>query len=285
MDSADKTTWEQEQEIILSTQRCQRNWDYSKKIPNNIVNELVWIAQNAPSKQHEAYYDMYYTTDRTVIEELYQSTWGHTQTQNPPSNARNSQMNANMYMVFVCKQPPTMKNTDNDGSPSKKDSPARWENGIVSIGIALGLVMSHAARRGLVTGCNKSHSTGPDCDFYWERRIGIYDDVVVHKTKKILYGVGIGYPQLGKNRWESDDTELCIGAGNGANLTGKDINDPDFLDINPYTGKQYRRCRIVDIREQDTAVDPYGKIHTMPDSIKCRPYSDTFRDVKCIEIK
>ena len=285
MDSSDNPHWEKEKEIILTTQRCQRNWDYTKTISEGLVNELVWIAQNAPSKQHEAYYDMYYTTDRAIILDLYQSTWGHTQTRNPPSNARNSQMNANMYMVFVCKQPPTVQNTDNDGSPSKKDSPARWENGIVSIGIALGLVMSHAARNGLVTGCNKSHSTGPDADYYWEKRLGIYDDVVKHKTKKILYGVGIGYPQDGKHRWESDDTELCIGAGNGYNLTGKHPEDLDFEEVNPYNNKKYRRCKIVDIRSNSYEVDPYGEIHSMPSMIESKPYSDKPRDIRCIKIK
>ena len=279
------TNWEEEKKIIHTIQKCQRNWDYEKKISENLVQELVWLAQNAPSKQHEAYYDMYYTTDRNIIQELYQTTWGHTQTRNPTSNCRNSQMNANMYMVFVCKQPPTMKNTENNGTDSNKSSPARWENGIVSIGIALGLVMSYAARNGLVTGCNKSHSTGPDADFYWEKRLGIYDDVVLHKTKKILYGVGIGYPQEDRPRWESDDTELCIGAGNGYNLTALDSNDSNFVEVNPYNNKPYRQCKIVDIKTQSKAIDPYGEMHKMPETIKCRPHSDKFRDIKCIKIK
>lgn len=276
--------WNDEQNIVRTMQQCQRNWDYSKTIPEHIVNELVWLAQNAPSKQHEAYYDVYYTTDRNVIQELYQYTWGHTQSRNPASIVRNSQMNANMYMLFVGKQPPTMENTTNDGKDYKKDSPERWGNAVVSIGMALSLVMSHAVKNGLVTGCNLNNSTGPDCNHYWEKRLGLYDDVVVNNTKRILYGVGIGYAQEGRPRWEMDDTELCIGAGNGNGITQLDPNDPNFVEINPLNNEPYRRCKIVDITQQTEAVDPYGDVHVMPASLKCRPHSHEDRDIKCIEI-
>ena len=66
---------EQEKEYIKKIQKCQRNWDYSKTMPKEHVDYLLWVAQNAPSKQHEAYYDIHYSTDRKVIEELYKWSW------------------------------------------------------------------------------------------------------------------------------------------------------------------------------------------------------------------
>ena len=277
--------FDDEQETIRKMQKCQRNWDYSKTIPQDIVNQLIWIAINAPSKQHEAYYDVYYTTNRNVIEDLYRFTWGNTQARTPASNVRNSQMNANMYMLFVCKQPPTMENTDNDGSPSKKDSLARWENSIVNVGLAMGLVMQAAVKNGLATGCNKSNGTGPDANYYWEKKLGIYEDVVINKTKKILYGIGIGYPNEGRPRWESDDEEICIGAGNGHNLTALEESDPNFLEKNPVTGEPFRKAKIINIKKQRTAVDPYGELHEIPEKIEFTVHSNNFRDIKCIEIK
>ena len=41
-------------DIIRNMQKCQRNWDYSKKIWDEIVEYLLWIAENSPSKQWEA---------------------------------------------------------------------------------------------------------------------------------------------------------------------------------------------------------------------------------------
>ena len=45
--------WDEEKEIIRELQKCQRNWDYSKTIHQEIIDYLLWTAQNTPSKQHE----------------------------------------------------------------------------------------------------------------------------------------------------------------------------------------------------------------------------------------
>ena len=76
--------------------------------------------------------------------------------------------------------------------------------------------MRAAAKMGYHTGANKSHGDLNGNDF-WEKRLGILDDVK-KGTKKIAYGLGVGRPQEGRPRWESDQTELAIGAGNGSNL-------------------------------------------------------------------
>ena len=70
-------------------------------MPKEHVDYLLWVAQNAPSKQHEAYYDIHYSTDRKVIEELYKWSWGYTHSGKPPATWRNPQMNANLFMLFV----------------------------------------------------------------------------------------------------------------------------------------------------------------------------------------
>ncbi|MDB4681304.1 hypothetical protein OAE88_00190 [bacterium] len=273
-------SFEKEKKIIKQIQKAQRNWDYSKTIPKEHIDYLLWVAKNAPSKQHEAYYDVYWTVDREVIKDLYKWTWGRTYGCNangkPPSVFRNSQVNANMYMAFVCKFPSTKFNSLNDGTKAPNFGP-RWENSIVSVGIAMGLVLKSAAELGYYTGCNKSHSTGPDCDYYWERRLGIYDDVK-NKTKKLFYGIGIGFAQKNRPRWESDDYELAIGSSNGHNLTfnkeGRDIKE-----------EKYRKVKIVDIRSADEATDPYGNVHKLPDKSMTWTNSDKERNIKITEIK
>ena len=68
--------WDGERKTMLDIQKCQRNWDHDKwftineQLRNEIIDELLWVATNAPSKQHEGYYDVYYTADRNVIQEI-----------------------------------------------------------------------------------------------------------------------------------------------------------------------------------------------------------------------
>lgn len=275
--------WDNEMEIIRQMQKCQRNWDYSKEVHPEVIDYLLWHAENSPSKQHEGYYDVYWTANRAVINECSKYTWGSTHSRNPPSTWRNTQANANMYMLFVAKEPETQLNCHADGSLKSNKDPARWENAYVSIGIAMGLVMRAANALGLVTGCNKSHGD-INGDMFWERKLGIEEEVVAG-VKKIAYGIGIGYPQEGRPRWETDDYELCIGAGNGSNLTTLDESHPDWQEKHPIWDKRYRKVKIVDIRTTDQEVDPYGVLHQIPDESSIKINTMRKRIININEIK
>ena len=270
--------WDQEMDIVRKMQKCQRNWDYSKEVHPEIIDYLLWHAENAPSKQHEGYYDVYWSADRKVIEEASKYTWGTTHSRKPPSTWRNTQANANMYMLFVGKEPNTQLNCHADGTLKENKDPNRWENAYVSIGIAMGLVMRAANSLGLVTGCNKSHGD-MNGDMYWERLLGIEEDVLKGR-KKIAYGIGIGFPQEGRPRWETDDYELAIGAGNGSKLT----TDPN-MDVHPVTGKKMRKVKIVDIRTTDKATDPYGVEHDIPQESSIKINTMRKRIINIREIK
>ena len=91
--------WDEERQNLIQMQKCQRNWDYkrfdmSKSIYRECIDELLWVASNSPSKQHEGYFDIYWTADRKLIQELSRYTWGYTQSRKPPATWRNSQSNA-----------------------------------------------------------------------------------------------------------------------------------------------------------------------------------------------
>ena len=49
---------------------------------------------------------------------------------------------------------------------------------------------------------------------YWEKKLNILEDVKKGKIK-LKYGIGIGLIQKDMERWESDETEIMIGAANG----------------------------------------------------------------------
>ena len=275
--------WSQERDIMYKIQRCQRNWDYEKfnKInsatKDEIITELLWIAENSPSKQHEGYYDLYYTADRKVISEIYKYTWGNTIRRNPPQNLRNTQANASLYIIWVAKEPSTMQNSNADGTLKPNTHHERWFNAYCSIGISLGLTMRAAAKMGFATGANKNHNDLDGNDF-WEKRLGILDDVIAGK-KRVAYGLGIGYPQEGRDRWEMDETELMIGAANGSKITLTD------QETHPRTGMKMRKAKIIDIRVSDKAVDPYGVEHNIPEKAKAVVNSFRTSDINIIEIK
>ena len=277
--------WDSERKTMLEIQQCQRNWDHKKwfkineELRTQIVNELLWVATNAPSKQHEGYYDVYYTADRKVIEEISKYTWGYTHRRNPPATWRNSQANASVYFLFVAKEPESQLNCNADGSLKVNTDKNRWQNAYCSIGIAIGLTMRAASKMGFKTGCNKSHNDLNGDDF-WPKKLGIYDEVKSGKME-ICYGLGIGYPQENKPRWESDEHELMIGAANGSKIT------TTGQETHPRTGKKMRKATIVDMNEYKgkQVQDPHGNFHLIPDKAEFKINSFRNREIKITEIK
>ena len=274
--------WDEEKDIIREIQKCQRNWDLTKPpIHQELIDYLLWTAQNSPSKQHEGYYDLYWSADRKVLNELSKYTWGTTHTRNPPANWRNSQMNANLYILWVAKEPDTQLNCNANGTLKPNDDLNRWHNAYVSIGISMGLTMRAAAKLGFATGCNKSHNDMNGDDF-WLKRLGILeDDMKNPPTKRITYGLGIGYPQKDRRRWESDDTELMIGAANGSKIT------TTGQEKHPRSGKKMRKAKIVDIKKDAGKIikDPYGNEHLIPEKAEIKINTIRKRNIKIIEIK
>jgi len=282
--------WDKEHEVLDRMKKCQRNWHYKKFNIKNanfkqlMIKELLYVAENSPSKQYESYFDVYYTADRKVIEEISKYTWGNTHRRQPPSNWRNSQANASIYILWVAKEPNTNLNSNSDGTLKKNTHHERWLNAYCSIGISIGLTMRAAVKMGFKTGANKNHNDLNGNDF-WEKRLGILDEVKAG-TKRVTYGLGIGYPQENKPRYESDDTELMIGASNGSRitLTGQETSPSQIKG-----GMQMRKASIVDIKGKENTIvkDPYDKEHLLPEkpTSKINTSLHSIRDIKAIEIK
>ena len=273
--------WDGERKILNKIQKCQRNWDHSKPLPGvfyEMVDELLYIAQNSPSKQHEGYFDVYYSTDRETIEEMSKYTWGYTHRRNPPATWRNSQSNASAYMLWVAKEPNSQLNCNADGTLKSNTDKNRWQNAYCSIGISIGLTMRAAAKMGFDTGCNKSHND-LNGDDYWPKKLGILDDIKAG-TKEICYGLGIGYGKKDRERCESDETELMIGAGNGSKIT------TTGQETHPRTGKKMRKAKIVSLTENggEQVQDPYGNWHDIPKKAEFKINSFRNRDIKIIKI-
>ena len=221
-----------EKQIIDTIRRCQRNWDHSKSIPDEHVDHWVYIAQHAPSKQDESYFNLYVITNKEKIELLSNHTWGHTM-EIAPGNftgvTRNSQMAANAYFLFTFKLPPTNREVKPDGRLYDQigaEAEERKRNGYVAIGIAAGLVAQSAADLGYKTGFNTNHNSyergAPEQAKVWHDTLGI------SLSENIIVGLGIGYPEEGKTRNEHNETEFLVGM---YPATRHNIND-DYILIN-----------------------------------------------------
>ena len=46
------------EELLYKSQRCQRNWDLSKKIPKEDVDTMIHAIKSAPSKQNEKHFQV-----------------------------------------------------------------------------------------------------------------------------------------------------------------------------------------------------------------------------------
>ena len=66
------------------------------------IDDLSELTSESLTK-HEKEINPWLNHSRKVLEELYKYTWGSTHTRNPPANWRNSQMNANLYILWVGK--------------------------------------------------------------------------------------------------------------------------------------------------------------------------------------
>ncbi len=277
--------WDNERKTLQKMQGCQRNYDYEKwkklqpMLVDDIVNELLWTATNIPTKQHEGYFDVYYTADRKLIQELSRYTWGYTHRRNPPSTWRNSQTNGSILIVWVAKEPNSQLNSHGDGTLKENTDKNRWANAYASVGISLGLTMRVANKMGFATGANKSHNDLNGND-YWPKKLGIYDDVISGK-KEICFSMGVGYPREDKPRWESDETELMLGAANGSR------NSTTGQETHPRTGKKMRQVKIIDIEKNagKKVEDPYGNWHIIPDKAEFKINSFRNRGIKIEEIK
>jgi len=279
--------WDKEREVLETMKQCQRNYHYKKwndmtpNLKKHIISQLLYVATNSPSKQYESHYDVYWTADRKVIDEISKYTWGNTHRRKPPSTWRNTQANASMYILWVAKEPSTNLNCNADGTLKENSHHERWFNSYCSIGISVGLTMRTAVKMGFVTGANKSHND-LNGNAFWEKRLGILDDVKEDK-KRITYGLGIGFPQEGRPRYESDDTELMIGASNGSKITTTE------QETHPITGMKMRKAKIVDIKGKENTIvkDPYGVEHMLPEkpTFKINTSLHSLRDIKVTEIK
>lgn len=149
---------------IHKSQHCQRNWDLSREIPNEDLEVLVTAATQCPSKQNIAFYKAHFITNREVIEAVHSHTKGFTTSYEPYDATTNTQVLANLLIVFEKHDFISTLSKDIHRSDETRDylvtgeiSPAAEElwkrDREMAVGIAAGYLNLTATLLGYSTGC------------------------------------------------------------------------------------------------------------------------------------
>ena len=88
---------------VVRSQHCQRNFDLSRKIPEDDLELLVYAATNCPSKQNIKFYNLHVITNKDVISKVHELSPGVDaidKNTNEIVHTTNSQVLANAIFVF-----------------------------------------------------------------------------------------------------------------------------------------------------------------------------------------
>lgn len=151
------------EKAIIRSQHCQRNWDLSKEISQDDLDLLMTAATQCPSKQNVAFYKLHFITNREIIEKIHDTTRGFTISQTPYIAETNSQVLANLLIVFeewnytqdiadgLFRNDQTQALLTGNITESQKNDLRRDRE--MAVGIAAGYLNLTASLLGYSTGC------------------------------------------------------------------------------------------------------------------------------------
>ena len=89
---------------VLRSQRCQRNWDLTKTIPDADIKVIEAAVTRCPSKQNVTFYKPIFVTNRDIIQQIHDSSMlGGTVNKKTKEFSMNtqSQLLANLLVILV----------------------------------------------------------------------------------------------------------------------------------------------------------------------------------------
>ena len=192
-----KNKW-QTSEIVKAihrSQHTQRNYDLSKDIPIEDIKTIITAASQCPSKQNVAFYDVYVITNRSVINDIYETTTSLHSDDPNYKRLSNPQVLGNMLLVFTDKKDGPVGNHKElieakKGINEEETSRIVTQDMFTAIGIAAGYVNLTASLLGYETGCCS-------CVMNYDR---IREILNIETTPQLL--MGVGYKNEGVNRRE-----------------------------------------------------------------------------------
>ena len=182
---------------IVKSQHCQRNFDLTKRIPEEDMKIMMNAVTECPSKQNIAYYKVHFIEDRDLIEDIHSHTRGFVTNKHESGYETNTQVLANLLVLFERRLPDNLLGDDNvvrNEQTRHFEKTGQWEDEELltkdvhtSLGIAAGYLNLTASLLGYRTGC---------CQCMDAEKV--QDAALLEDIPLLL--MGIGYHQQGVNR-------------------------------------------------------------------------------------
>jgi nitroreductase len=206
---------------ILVSQKCQRNYDLSREIPQEDLDIIELAISQCPSKQNLCFYDVHMITDRNLIDQIHEHTAGIRA--NPVSEndvVTNPQMLGNLCIVFTTARNKPLEEQvinprngkkggyrnleqrllaelDEGGEFAGRTLNYSWEalnaDRQIAVGIAAGYCTLVAAELGYRSGCASCFNNEGV-----KKVLGIEEDVL------LLMGVGFNNPERHRREHQTD---------------------------------------------------------------------------------
>lgn len=186
------------EKAIIRSQHCQRNWDLSRDIPQEDLDLLLTSVTQCPSKQNVAHYNVHAITSRSLINKIHEHTRGFTTNFVPYRAETNSQVLANLLLVFeaceinVEKQKDAIRSDETRMLARGDDIDQRVEDLFqrdrhMAVGIAAGYANMTAALLNYSTGCCACFDPAPI-----QELLGLQGEAL------LLMGIGYKDPNLNR---------------------------------------------------------------------------------------
>lgn len=118
---------------------CQRNWLEDETVPQEDIDYILEACTTMPSKQNIPYYSIAYTTDRKIINDIFDVSYYPRDQRN--TKGQNTQVRANLLLIWL----------DNPDF-SHNTRVVHEQDTIFSIGISSGAAALAGAEKGYRTG-------------------------------------------------------------------------------------------------------------------------------------
>lgn len=192
------------EKTIAKSQRCQRNWDLNRSIPEEDLHTLETSVTMCSSKQNRTFYKVHFITNRDVIQKLYDLTDGFMINMETRETKKNPQVLANLVVAFsehmsTNEELRTTEERDLGKTLDKTSAKlaARKDQDVfTALGIAAGYLTYTANLLGYSTGC---------CQCFDPLKVSN-----VLGTEKTLLLMGVGYPDKSKNRRVEQNTDFMF---------------------------------------------------------------------------
>ncbi len=169
---------------ITASQRCQRNWDLDKQVPEEDIKTMKISVTECSSKQNRVFYKAIFIQDREKIEAIHNATDGFVYNLETGASTTNPQTLANVVVAFVEDRDPSEPTRTTEEYNNGRIKGELKQDADIALGVGSGYLTLTANLLGYKTGC---------CQCFDRKIVG---DILGNEKPLLL--MGVGFP--GKNR-------------------------------------------------------------------------------------